>query len=718
MNSSTSEATSPTTASGAHAVVRIAGRVLVVEPDTEARRAMRRALQSVGAMVDVASNERDALTNVTLHDYCVIVTSTELPGSNAFNLIRECRKHGTRALFVLVSGAHFEAELTRTCDDLIMGILHEPVDVAELVEVVQGAAVVGASRRSSSERLTGEAFVGPILVLESDALEVGRVQRALSGAGRELEACVADRLKVGLELLRARQFGGAVVNLMLPDARGLDVVRKLRMADPDLSIVVVAGAHEDVAQQSLAVGAQEVVDPRSLASELVPALRRGHLRKNADRDVRYHATHDSLTGLLNGVRFHEQLGQAVARVRRQNSSCALLYIDLDGFKPVNDQYGHAAGDVVLCVVARRLREAIRECDTASRLGGDEFGVLLEDIHDRSAVRVVAQRVLRAVAAPVHLDDGSEVRVTASIGLALCPPATGVDKLIEAADAAMFDAKGSGRSQYCFASEPGESTNESHASLIAELRSAAAAGDFYLVYQPQVDLKTHRVVGLEALLRWRRPGRSPIGPEQFVPMLEESDLITEVGAWVLREACRHARAWAERHARGVRLAVNVSPRQLEQGGFATHVGQLLSENQLAPEQLELELTESALLRDRGAIGRSLEELRSRGVRLVLDDFGTGYASLSHLSSYPVDALKIDRSFVHPLTKEPNARVMVGGIIDLAHDLGLNVIAEGVESMAQVTYLRDRGCDACQGFLFGRPHDPNRLLASDSRLLHAR
>jgi EAL domain-containing protein (putative c-di-GMP-specific phosphodiesterase class I) len=274
--------------------------------------------------------------------------------------------------------------------------------------------------------------------------------------------------------------------------------------------------------------------------------------------------------------------------------------------------------------------------------------------------------------------------------------------MDAADSAMFGAKDAGGNQYCFAADLAPSTHDSRSRWSVDIKEAVANADFYVLFQPQVDLKTHGITGLEALLRWRRRNGPRVGPDQFVPLLEQTGMIVDVGAWVLREAVSSATSWSIMHKRRVRVAVNVSPQQLEQPGFAMYVLQVLMDARLEPELLELEITETVLMRDTGMIQRTLSELREVGVRIVLDDFGTGYASLSYLRRYRVDGLKIDRTFIEPLCEEQHARVLVGGIIDLAHQLKLEVVAEGVENLDQVRYLRDRGCDGCQGYLFVRPH----------------
>jgi diguanylate cyclase (GGDEF)-like protein len=686
----------------------ILGRVLVVEANPAVRHSARRALHGAGAVVDTASTERQALGRMMQQQYSVVVCSTSLPGSRAFELVREAKRLGSQALFVLLDeDPHFE-RVSEQVDEAIVGVLRKPVIALELVELVRRASAVASKRRPPSIAPgPGHTTPGPVLILEDNPGDTELIRTCLQEMGYDPRAVTtARRVKQALELLGQRHFVLAIVDMNLPDATGLDVVRQVYACDSNLAIVVASGGPMDLTEQALACGAQEVASKAGLFDELPAAITRGLLRKAADRDVRYRATHDSMTGLFNRTRFIDALERAVARARRKSSTCAVVYIDLDGFKPINDRHGHAAGDTALKVVASRLSQAIRETDSAARLGGDEFSILVEDVNDGAGVRPLAQRILRVLAEPIALGDGTDVRIAGSLGIAMFPESGSSPlELMDAADAAMFSAKDAGGHQYCFAAPLAEfQETGSRSRLAIDLKDGLANSEFYLMFQPQVDLTTHGVVGLEALLRWKRRVGATVGPDEFVPILEQTGMILDVGAWVLREACRCASQWGARHghARPVRVAVNVSPLQLEQASFVSYVEQVLNDSALDPDLLELEITETTLMRDTGTIQQALASLRAMGVRLVLDDFGTGYASLSYLRRYPVDGLKIDRSFIEALMTESTSRVLVGAIIELAHQLNIEVVAEGVEHLAQVRYLRERGCDSCQGFMFGRPH----------------
>jgi diguanylate cyclase (GGDEF)-like protein len=685
----------------AHVIV---GRILVVEPDPATRHQVRRVLQGAGAIVDTASSHRQAVSRMLLHQYTAVFTATVLHGASSTSLIEDCRRLGQSSPFVLLSDDPYFERSPEAPDDLLMGVLSKPLDETELLELAMRAIAVGKQRRPPSIAPPNDSQRGLALVLDDNPGDVEFARIVLEGMGYEPGSIIeARRVQDALELVGQRHFAVAVVDLSLPDASGLDVIRQLYTSNPHLPIVVASGASRDVCEQALACGAQEIASKDSLMQELPGAIKRALLRKSADHDVRYRATHDAMTSLYNRAHFTEVLDRAVARMRRHSTSCAVIYIDLDGFKPINDTYGHSIGDEALKAIGTRLIQSLRDCDSAARLGGDEFAVLVEDVYDRAAVRPVAQRILRTLAEPIILSNGHSVRVSGSLGVAMCPVSgNNALDLMDAADSAMFVAKDAGGNQCCFAADLAPVPHDSRNRLSVDLKDAVANADFYVLFQPQVDLKTHSITGLEALLRWRRRNGPRVGPDQFVPMLEQSGMIVDVGAWVLREAVSSATLWSIRHKRRVRIAVNVSPQQLEQPGFAMYVQQVLKDARLAPELLELEITETVLMRDTGMIQRTLSELREAGVRIVLDDFGTGYASLSYLRRYRVDGLKIDRTFIEPLCEEQSARVLVGGIIDLAHQLDLEVVAEGVESLDQVRYLRDRACDGCQGYLFGRPH----------------
>jgi diguanylate cyclase (GGDEF)-like protein len=420
----------------------------------------------------------------------------------------------------------------------------------------------------------------------------------------------------------------------------------------------------------------------------------------AQEQLSYLAHHDVLTGLPNRALLDERLDHELQRVRRSGQGVALMFIDLDGFKTINDSLGHAAGDRLLQEVARRLRASIRDADTAARLGGDEFVVVMTELSQPEDAGVLAGKLLTLLGEPVDVG-GRRVTVSASIGVAVFPQ-DGGDRgsLMMAADSAMYAAKANGRNHVSFYTRALASRALRRLDVEQGLRRSLERGEMALHFQPIVGLDDGRLVAAEALLRWQRNEGAPIAPQQFVPIAEDSGLIESIGLFVLERACGHAADWRAAGLALPRLCVNVSPRQLERGDFAGRLQQMLADAGMPPEQLEVEVTETAL-RAGAASLRQLDTLKELGVAIAIDDFGTGYSSLSALKHLPLDRLKIDRSFVHDLPDDPSALAIVETIVAMSRTLGLRVTAEGIETSAQLAALRRIGCEDGQGFLLGSP-----------------
>jgi diguanylate cyclase (GGDEF)-like protein len=435
-------------------------------------------------------------------------------------------------------------------------------------------------------------------------------------------------------------------------------------------------------------------------------------RKEAEARIQFLAHHDTLTGLPNRVLLLDRLEFILASARRRGTMVGILYIDLDNFKTVNDSLGHAAGDALLRQVASRIEETLRAVDVVARLGGDEFLVVLPDLEGEQSPVAVAEKLLAAVGAPVVLE-GHGLAVSPSIGIAVFPrDGANADVLIRNADAAMYLAKDRGRSNFQFFSESLSQTASSTLSLETRMREAIRDEGFTLHYQPQVRVDTGRVVGIEALIRWPQRDGSLVMPDDFIPVAEQRGLIMPIGAWVLRSACRQNRMWQLSGLPRVPVAVNLSAIQFKQKDFVAEIERVLAETGLDPEWLELELTESMLASETAERLRILQGLRSLGVRLAIDDFGTGHSSLSHLKHLPIDRLKVDRTFVRDIPDDPDDCAITAAVIGLARNMGFTSIAEGVESEAQLAFLRDRGCEEMQGFLVSRP-----LAAADAAIFLA-
>ena len=427
-----------------------------------------------------------------------------------------------------------------------------------------------------------------------------------------------------------------------------------------------------------------------------------------DAELAFLATHDSLTGLPNRTLILDRTEQMLARSRREHSPAAALFIDLDNFKDINDTLGHTIGDELLQAVAARLGGATRESDALGRLGGDEFVVVSEELSLAAGPELVAERLLDALSHPFTIGpDKTRVTVRASIGIAMAEE-TNAEELLRHADIAMYRAKWEGRNRYAVFETGMQEKMRSRLELEMDLREALAHDEFFLVYQPTIDLTTMRPRGVEALLRWRHPERGVLHPDDFLPLLEETGMIVEVGQWVLERACIQGAAWRDAgHA--ITMAVNVSARQLDTDRITGEIEAALARSGLEPQALAIEVTETTLMRDAEATARRLEEIKRLGVRIAIDDFGTGYSSLGHLQRFPVDALKIDRSFISGLRDNREGETLVHSLVQLGKALSIETFAEGIEQPHELSLLQREACDSGQGFLFARPLEASETEA---------
>lgn len=425
-------------------------------------------------------------------------------------------------------------------------------------------------------------------------------------------------------------------------------------------------------------------------------------RKRSEETIRHMAYHDHLTGLPNRLLLNDRLEQALALGRRHRSLVALLFLDIDRFKVINDTLGHAAGDELIKAVAERLKKHLRGTDTVARLGGDEFTVLLQDINGIEGITKVVENIFAIFKEPFNIKE-HELFLTASIGIGVYPDdGTDAETLLKNADIAMYLAKDEGRNAYRFYTTAMNARTIERLEMENRLQKAIERDELLLHYQPQIDIVTGEVSGVEALVRWHEPERGIIHqPADFIPLAEETGLIVPIGEWVLRKACEENRKWQDNGLKPVRIAVNLSLRQFRQKDFVKTVTRIIKDAALAPEYLELELTESILMKDVESTIEVLHELKAMGIRLTIDDFGTGYSSLAYLKQMPIDMLKIDKSFVRDIATNPDDAAITITIIRMAHSLKLKVVAEGVETMKQLEFLRTLQCDSLQGFLVSKP-----------------
>jgi diguanylate cyclase (GGDEF)-like protein len=512
-----------------------------------------------------------------------------------------------------------------------------------------------------------------------------------------------------------------LLDLTLPDGQGLDSVRCMREAAPNAAIVVLTGLDDErLGEDAVKNGAQDyLVKGRADSEVLSRSIRYSVERKRTEEELLHQAHHDIVTGLPNRVLFLDRLGCALARGQRRGSGVAVLFLDLDGFKILNDSLGHEAGDQLLASVAQRISLALRPADTIARFGGDEFVILCEDLRDESDATTIAERVIASMDASHSVRD-SEVFVTTSVGVAFTASgATAAEDLVRDADAAMFRAKDRGKNRCEVFRAPMHRRALDRLETDRALHHALSRRELFVVYQPEIRISDWTVLGAEALVRWDRPGRGVVAPHEFIGVAEETGLIDAIGDFVLHEACAQAVTW-RRQTAGAEAAVvrvNVSAVQLTRGGFTSRVVDALAAAALEPDGLCLEITESAVMRDLEASHRVLSELQAIGIRLSIDDFGTGHSSLSRLHTLPVQSLKIDQSFVAAAGPGEDITIL-SAIVQVAHALGLQAVAEGVETADQLAVLTSIGCDSVQGFYLGTPQLGPDLLRVVGRRLPCR
>ena len=564
---------------------------------------------------------------------------------------------------------------------------------------------------------------------------------------RGYEITEAEGGSRALQLIAEQTFDVVLLDVMMPDIQGIEVLKRIRQEHSPVSlpvIMVTAKSQSEDVVHALEFGANDYVTKpvdfavalarvsaqvgrkraeqeilqinnalrsaneslehrvKERTAKLVEAneqlQREIRHREQSEAEIQFLAHHDALTGLGNRLLFREQLGEALTRVRSFGEALAVLFIDLDGFKGVNDTLGHSVGDQLLKSLARRLRDTLRETDNIARLGGDEFAILqLADDQPRSAT-ALAKRLIERIKEPAVVE-GHQIIVGASVGIAVVSGGNDAtpEQLLKNADMAMYRAKSDGRGTYRFFEAEMDAQAQARRQLELDLRQAIAVGGFDLHYQPLIDLRTNNIAVFEALLRWNHAERGSVSPGDFISIAEETGLIVQIGEWALRQACAEAIRWPEK----ARVAVNLSSIQFRSGNLVSSVISALSASQLPPDRLELEITESVLLERTEANLHILRQLRDLGVKISMDDFGTGYSSLSYLRSFEFDKIKIDRSFIRDISTQAECRAIVRAIAALGHSLGMTTVAEGVETAEQLRCLEAEGCTEIQGYLVSPP-----------------
>jgi diguanylate cyclase (GGDEF)-like protein/PAS domain S-box-containing protein len=638
--------------------------------------------------------------NAVLCDY-------NLPQFDGLSALKLVRAHDADIPFIIVSGAIGEetavAAMRSGAQDFVMKQSLGRLG-AVLTRELGEAGIRRAARLASSQLKAKEALLDSIVTTAADGIAVVNAGGVIDFANPALAALTGHAALEGL----------AVRQLLRPAAGGEGFWETLCRSSGTIRADTTNLQMHAHTLAGAIIPVEIKVSRMTLdgAQKLTVVVRDVSERARSEERMWRLAHFDELSGLPNRLLFRQLLEQAIRDANRERKSIAVLFIDLDRFKLINDAIGHDSGDIVLRQVAGRLRQCLREADLLSRFGGDEFAALLREIDDPEAARATAQRVLAAVAQPYEVNN-EKYHLSASVGISIYPgDSPDATALLRNAELAMYRAKDQGKNNFQFHSPQMNARSLEYVVLERSLRRAIELDEFMIHFQPQVELASGRIIGAEALLRWNLPEVGMIPPGKFIPLAEETGLIVPIGRLVLLRACITARQWQEAGLRDFRIAVNLSPRQFNQSDLVLDVINILEDSGLPPQNLELEITESMVMANPERATAILRELRGVGVHLSIDDFGTGYSSLGYLKSFPVHTLKIDRSFIKDVPADADDVAITHAIIAMGHSLRLNVVAEGVETVEQFEFLREHGCDLMQGYLVARPmpaEDFGRLLA---------
>lgn len=547
-----------------------------------------------------------------------------------------------------------------------------------------------------------------LLLVEDDQQEALVITNMLK-EGLQNQFVLEQRRSISeaLTLVQQQSFQAMILDSHLPEGQSFASIPQFIQYCPEAPILILSGVEdEEQAIHAVKSGAQDyLIKGQTSSPTLCRAIRYAMERHRATQRITQLAHYDHLTGLANRGLFYERLNCAVARCHRNDMAMALMFLDLDHFKEINDTLGHECGDSLLKTVATRIKKCIREIDTGVRLGGDEFAILLEQIISVEDVGAIAERILQLLAQPIIVQH-HQLQITASLGITIYPwDSANPQELLSHADAAMYRAKAQGGNSYQFYTAGMKTAGLDGSTLEVELKRAVAKKEFLLHYQPQMDLRTKQVIGMEALLRWHHPYQGLIGPNDFIPQAEENGMIIPIGEWVLRTASKQAKYWEKQGFSTPHMSVNLSARQIHQGNLPALLQDILKRSHLAPENLTLELTETFLIQETEETLQTLCKLKAMGIHLYIDDFGAGYASLRYLKSFPVDGIKLDQSLIQQLPHNTNDAAIVEAVISMGKTLGLKVIAEGVETQEQVDFLDKHDCDAIQGYWIAPPLPAN-------------
>lgn len=675
-------------------------KILIVDDEPAQRSGLSRCCRAWGFEPDVAASAEEALALTDSTEYVYILTDLNMPGIGGQSLLERLLHSCPHTPCIVITG-DVSSMLDVAQLPNVVHQLKKPVPTELLHRILSEQPLSIPPQPMDRDGPRAPSAQVRVLLVEDSATDAMILDLAIQATGFCSSTKTATSMREARQLLRTEEFDVVVTDLRLPDSDGIRTVRELLWVAASVPLVVVSANDDDaLAEQAIQAGAQDyLVKGQYARAALGRIVRHSVERKKTEKRLLKLAMRDQLTGLVNRVFFRERVASALAAARRSQRPFAVMYVDLDGFKGVNDSMGHDAGDALIQQAALRLQRAVREEDTVARLGGDEFAILLDDAASPQDVLRIAERCRQQLSKPFELDQ-QEARISGSMGLAFYPEAgNSVDAMLSAADAAMYRAKREGRNGVCIFSPLIHEQSLERYRLEQRLKSAIKRNEFHLVYQPQV-AADGSVAGAEALMRWSVAGAT-VSPGVFIPILEESGEILEVGMWVLDEACRQFSEFKRAGTPLPRVSVNVSGRQFEQTSFVDRVRQVVEKHHMEPDELELELTEATLVKDPVRAESTLSNLRVMGIRLALDDFGTGFSSLNYLDRFQVDTLKVDRSFVTKMVDSPRTQVLAEAIFNIGRGLGLELVAEGVETHEQLRIVTSRGAQLIQGYLTGRP-----------------
>ncbi len=669
--------------------------VLVADDDDMQQFLMRETLEAEGFAVKVVGDGAAALEAVSTHRPDVVILDVVMPvmdGYAACAALR-ARPDSVQLPIVMVTGQEDLDSIKRAYDAGATDFIAKPLNWTLLrhrMRYVYRAGATVKQLRASEARL-------------AEAQRIARLGSWAWVVGSDHVDCSAEVVNIfGLPEIDGPLRLTSLLERIHPEDRG-GFEARLRRLGADLTSLTteLRILPDDGAERFVEVNARAEIDAPGGSITAKGAFQDVTERRHAEARLDHLAHYDTLTGLPNRLLFQDRLKQALARARRDGTDAAVFCFDVDRFKDINDSLGHGAGDRLLHDIATRMQNEIRGTDTVARLGGDEFAIVQVGLMQPGGAESLSNRLLRAFSEPFEVD-GQQIYASASIGVAIGPhDADDPEQLMIKADMALHRAKSEGRGVCHFFEDGMDIAFRARKQVEQDLRRALSEGWFELHYQPQISVDVGTIVGAEALLRLRHPDQGLMMPDRFISIAEETGLIVPIGAWVLHATCQQAAAWRKAGLPEIRVAVNLSPTQFRQAGLVDTVADALEKADLEPHQLEVEITESVLIRDTAAVTESLQKLRQMGVKIAMDDFGTGYSSLSYLQRFPFDRIKIDRSFVKDMTENPDAAAIVGAVVALGRSLNMSTTAEGVETLTQLNYLREKACNEVQGYYFGRP-----------------